>query len=284
MEARVTGEAGLPIRLARRVGSASPGALPEPREHRSLKMPIYLYIDRGTLVHRLNPTVKVFALFIMFWSVYWVDHPLALIPLGLLMLIIAQVTRSWPNFYRLRWLFILLIFFTTLAWMVFYRKGPPLIHLPLIHFSRTSILFGLGRGLKLTELLATSVLFLSTTRVEEFTAGLSRLGVPYRVGFAITLAFRLVPLFIDSAVTIVQAQSLRGYEFNRGGPLERVKRYVPVMIPVFMGALRKANNMAMALEARGFGKTTRPTSFIAYPVKVSDVCSFAIIAALGVGY
>ena len=123
-------------------------------------MPIYLYIDRGSLIHRLNPTVKVFALITMFWSVYWVDQPLALLPLGLLMLIVAQVTHSWPNFYRLRWLFILLIFFTTLAWMVFYRKGPALINLPLIHFSRTSILFGLGRGLKLAELLATSVLFL----------------------------------------------------------------------------------------------------------------------------
>jgi energy-coupling factor transport system permease protein len=244
-------------------------------------VPIYLYIDHGSVIHRLNPTVKVFALVTMFWSVYWVDQPLALVPLGLLMLVIAQVTQAWPNFYRLRWLFILLIFFTTLAWMVFYRKGPPLINLPLIHFSRSSILFGLGRGLKLAELLATSVLFLSTTRVEEFTAGLSRLGVPYRAGFAITLAFRLVPLFIDSAITIVQAQSLRGYDFNRGNPFERVRRYVPVIIPVFMGALRKANNMAMALEARGFGISNEPTSYIDYPMRRSDRIAFVLLIGIG---
>ena len=222
-------------------------------------MPIFLYIERATFIHRLHPTVKVFALFVMFWSVYWVDHPLALLPLGLVMLALAQFTGAWPNFYRLRWLFILVILSTTLAWMVFYRKGPALINLPLIHLSRASLVFGLGRGLKLAELLATSVLFLSTTKVEEFTAGLARLGVPYRVGFAITLAFRLVPLFIDSALTVLQAQNLRGYDFNRGGPLERVKRYVPVLIPVFMGALRKANAMAMALEARGFGMSRQPT-------------------------
>ena len=137
-------------------------------------MPIYLYIDRGSIVHRLNPTVKVFALFTMFWSVYWVDHPLALLPLGLVMVAFAQLTGSWPNFYRLRWLFILVILSTTLAWMVFYRQGPALIKLPLIHLSRASLVFGLGRGLKLAELLATSVLFLSTTKVEEFTAGLAR--------------------------------------------------------------------------------------------------------------
>lgn len=247
-------------------------------------MPIFLYIERPTFIHRLHPTVKVFALFVMFWSVYWVDHPLALLPLGLVMLALAEFTGAWPNFYRLRWLFILVILTTTIAWMVFYRRGSVLINLPLIHLSGASLVFGLGRGLKLAELLATSVLFLSTTKVEEFTAGLARLGVPYRVGFAITLSFRLVPLFIDSALTVVQAQNLRGYDFNRGGPLERVKRYVPVLIPVFMGALRKANSMAMALEARGFGMSRQPTSFIDYPVKPSDIAATVALFALGAAY
>jgi energy-coupling factor transport system permease protein len=247
-------------------------------------MPIFLYIDRGTFVHRLHPTVKVFALFVMFWSVYWVDHPLALLPLALVMLAAAQFTGSWPNFYRLRWWFLMVVLFTTLAWMVFYRQGPALINLPLLHLSRASLVFGFGRGLKLAELLATSVLFLSTTKVEEFTAGLARLGVPYRVGFAITLSFRLVPLFMDSALTVVQAQTLRGYDFNRGGPFTRIKRYVPVVIPVFMGALRKANAMAMALEARGFGMSHQPTSFIEYRVEPGDMAAAAVLFLLGATY
>jgi energy-coupling factor transport system permease protein len=243
-------------------------------------MPIFLYIGRDTFVHRLHPTVKVLALFVMFWSVYWVDHPLALLPLALVMAALAEITGAWPNFYRLRWLFILVILTTTVAWMVFYRRGPALINLPLIHFSRASLVFGVGRGLKLAELLATSVLFLSTTKVEEFTAGLARLGVPYRVGFAITLSFRLVPLFIDAALTVVQAQRLRGYDFDQGGPLERVRRYVPVVIPVFMGALRKANSMAMALEARGFGMSRQPTSFIEYPVEPGDIAAVCVLFML----
>jgi energy-coupling factor transport system permease protein len=247
-------------------------------------MPIYLYIERTGVLHRLHPTVKVYALFVMFWSVYWVDHPLALVPLGVLMLAAAESAGAWPNFYRLRWLFIMVIIFTTLAWMIFYRRGPALIDLKIIHLSRASILFGFGRGLKLAELLATSVLFLSTTKIEEFTLGLSTLGVPYRAGFAISLAFRLAPLFMDSAVTVYQAQSLRGYDFNRGGPLERIRRYVPVIIPVFMGALRKANAMAMALEARGFGRISQPTSFIEYPVQARDLIAAAILTMIGAAY
>lgn len=247
-------------------------------------MPIYLYLDRGTFIHRLHPTVKVLAIFVMFWSVYWVDHPLALLPLGLMLAWAAAFTRAWPNFYRLRWLFILVVAMTTLSWMVFYRQGRPLLVAGPFYLSRASLTFGFGRGIKLGELLATSVIFLSTTKVEEFTIGLARLGVPYRAGFAITLAFRLAPLFIDSALTVMQAQSLRGHDFNRGGPVARVKRYVPVMVPVFMGALRKANNMAMALEARGFGLSARPTSFVAYPFRPSDLAAAVLMVGLALLY
>jgi len=247
-------------------------------------MAIYLYLDRDTFVHRLHPTVKVVALFVMFWSVYWVDNPIALLPLGIFMLWVAQATGSWRNFYRYRWYFLILIFTTTIVWMFFYRRGTPLINLPFIHVSRSSLVFGLGRGIKLAELLAASVLFLSTTRVEEFTVGLAKLGVSYRVGFAISLAFRLVPLFIDSAMTIVDAQKLRGYDFDHGRLFERMRRYVTVVIPVFMAALRRANNMAMALEARGFGLRNRPTTLIEYPVVGADLLAAMTLFVIGAGY
>jgi energy-coupling factor transport system permease protein len=196
----------------------------------------------------------------------------------------ASVTGSWRNFRALRWLFAILVFTTTISWMVFYRKGTPIVNVPIFHISRESLVFGFGRGIKLAELLATSVLFLSTTKIEEFTVGLQRMGVSYRAGFAISLAFRLVPLFIDSALTIVDAQRLRGYDFNQGGPIERVRRYVPVVVPVFMGALRKANNMAMALEARGFGRLAEPTTFIDYPIRATDVAAFAVLIAIAAAH
>ena len=76
--------------------------------------------------------------------------------------------------------------------------------------------------------------------------------MPYKLGFTMTLAFRLVPVFLDAAVTVVQAQRCRGFNFDEGNLVQRARRYVPVIVPVFMGALRRADGMAMALEARGF--------------------------------
>jgi energy-coupling factor transport system permease protein len=243
-----------------------------------------LYLDRGTWIHRLHPAVKLFGLFIMFWSVFWVDHPAALLPAGAVMVLLVQASRSWPNFYAFRWFLILMIPPTMLEWMAVYRAGPPVVNLWVVHLSRQAVLFGSGRGLRLALLLSSSILFLSTTTIEEFTTSLVTFRVPHRVAFAMSLAFRLVPLFMDSALTVVQAQRLRGYDFNQGNLLQRMKRYVPALIPVFMGALRRANNMAMALEARGFGLRTTPTSFIEYHVERRDVIALIALTAMGLVY
>ncbi len=243
-----------------------------------------LYLDRATVIHRLHPIVKLAALFVLFWSAFWVDQPLALLPIAILMGLLAHIAGAWPNFRAFRWFILLIIPPTMIQWMVVYRQGPPILNLWIIHLSRPSILFGLGKGLKLAELLAASILFLSTTSIEEFSTSLVSLRVPYRVAFAMSLAFRLVPLFIDSAITVVQAQSLRGYDFNRGNAFERMRRYVPALIPVFMGALRRANNMAMALEARGFGMGGRPTSLADYRMRPQDVAALGFLLLLGTSY
>ena len=240
-----------------------------------------LYIDRGSIVHRLHPTLKIFALFAAFWSIYWIDNPIVLVPFMAAEIAVAFAIGAGENLYRFRWFFLLIVLPTMITWMISYRRGTPIINLPLIHASKQSILFGLGKGMKVAALVLASVLFLSSTKVEELSVGLSHLGFPYRFGFTITLAFRLVPLFIDSALTVVDAQRLRGYDFDAGGPFERVRRYVPVIIPVFMGALRKANNMAMALEARGFGRNNPPTSFIEYRIHSRDAEAFVVLMAVG---
>jgi energy-coupling factor transport system permease protein len=239
-----------------------------------------VYIDRDTAVHRLHPTVKIFGLFIAFWTFYWIDNPWTLAPFIAIELGLAALMGAGGNVWRARYFIAMLTVPTIITWMAFYRRGTPLVHIPLIHVSDASMAFGLGKGMKVGALVLASVLFLSSTKVEELAVGLGRLGFPYRLGFTITLAFRLVPLFVESALTVVDAQRLRGFDFDVGGPLERVRRYVPVVIPVFMGALRKANNMAIALEARGFGRSNQPTSFIEYRLHLRDAVASVFLIAM----
>lgn len=247
---------------------------------------MYLYLDERTWVHRLHPLVRLLGMIAVFVAAYVVERPLGELPIlgGIAVLLIA--TRSLRNVYRLRYLFVLIFVTTVVIWTLFY--GPdgaaPLWAWGPITVSRTAPWFGLGMGLKLVCFLASGLLFLSVTRIEEFAYALTRLGLPYKVGFTMTMAFRLVPVFVASAVTVVQAQRCRGLDFDRGSPWQRIRRYVPVMVPVFMGALRRADQMAMTLDARGFQASARRTVLEPYQVGAADVVAVAVLFVIVAAY
>jgi energy-coupling factor transport system permease protein len=243
-------------------------------------MPLFLYLDRRTFVHQRHPLVKVLGLLLFFVAAFMVDHPLFILPISAGIFALILYTRSMQNIYRLRLLFFFIFVFTIIIWSVFYGRGSPLALFPALPVTREGILFGFGTALKLSTFLATGLLFLSTTRIEEFSYAFTLLGLPYRIGFTITLAFRLVPLFLDAAFTVIQAQRCRGLDISRGPLLQRLRQYVLVMIPVFMGALRRADQMAVALEVRGFNSGRPRTSYQRIAWREAD--TLAMLLMLGV--
>jgi energy-coupling factor transport system permease protein len=247
---------------------------------------MYLYLDRGTWVHRLHPVVRLFGMIAVFIAAFVVERPLWQVPLLIALVGLLIWTGSLPNVWRLRWLFALIFIMTVLIWTFFYGPdgAPPLLTLGPLVVSRTAPWFALGTALKLEMFLGSGILFLSITRIEEFAYALTRVGLPYKVGFTMTMAFRLVPVFVDAAATVIQAQRCRGLDFERGSLWERVRRYIPVMVPVFMGALRRADQMAMALDARGFQAERVRTVLQTYPVTARDAAVTALLAGMVVLY
>ena len=242
-------------------------------------MRVNLYLDRRTFLHGLHPLVKLGLLAATFASVYGIDRPLAVAPvaLGLAGLLIASGATA--NVRRFAVMFLAVPVASFVMWTFFYGYGQSAALLAPRPRAE-AIEFAAGMALKLESFLAASVLFLSITRVEEFTEALRALGMPYRMSFAIAMAFRLVPLFLTSALSVVAAQRARGLDFSRGGVLARLARYMPVVVPVFMGALRRADAMAMALETRGFGRQTRRTSFARSRFTARDAGVSALLLAV----
>lgn len=249
-------------------------------------MALSLYLDHRTWVHRLHPIIRLMAMVSIFISAFVVERPQWLLPLALLVATLVVWTRSLRNIYRLRYLFGLIFVMTFLIWT--WRYGPdgaaPWLVLGPLEISHTAPLFALGMALKLLVFLASGILFLSVTRIEELAYALNRLGIPYKIGFTMTLAFRLVPVFLDAAMTVVQAQRCRGLDFDRGGLWQRLRRYVPVIVPVFMGGLRRADGMAMTLEARGFQTGTRRTMLQQFDVGLPDAAMAVGLMALTAAY
>ncbi len=245
-------------------------------------MRVFLYIERVSRLHSLHPVVKLIGMIILFAAAFACERPLAVVPLLAGVAVGLTVAQAWGNIYRLRLLFVMIFVMTLIIWTLFFRGGVPLVSWWRIQISLAGMSFALAMACKLVTFLAVGTLFLSTTTIEEFAYALTRFGFPYRLGFTMTLAFRLVPVFVDAATTVVQAQRCRGFNFDEGSLVQRMRRYVPVLVPVFMIALRRADGMAMALEMRGFQSGRERTVMVERRIRLAD--SLVILLLMAVGY
>ena len=239
-------------------------------------MQIYIYSEKESQVHRIHPVVKIVLLLVYFQMAMTFQHPVYLFSLLIFLLFLAAIGGALKAIWKFRFVLVVLFTLSFLLWALFYRGGEPVPGRSFLHFSRDGLLFGAGMGLRLSSMMIAGILFLTTTRVESFSHGLNMMGIPYKVSFALTLAFRLVPLFIESALTIIEAQRSRGLELEGVNIGKKIKGYIPLIIPVFASSLRASDNLALALEARAFGFAEKRTSFIEYSFGMRDSVALLI--------
>jgi energy-coupling factor transport system permease protein len=237
-----------------------------------------LYLGRNTAIHRLDPRAKILGLSAAFVLALAFNHPAFVAGVALAVVFLALLARCLANLWRLRAILLALLVFSSVLWPLMLRGPTEIARIGPLLLTRESVLFGIAVGLRLDAIVVAGLIFLSTTRVEEFTAGLRRLGLPFPVGFAFSLAFRFVPTFIDSAYAIIQAQRSRGLDLEHGGPLTRVRRHVPLLIPAIVGAIRNTDLLAMALESRGFGGSTPRSDYLEMRMRWQDVAVCLLLA------
>jgi energy-coupling factor transport system permease protein len=245
-----------------------------------------VYLDRCTFLHRRDSRAKMAALGAFFVTALAFNHPAYAAGTWAVVLIVAAASRSVENLWRIRALLLLLLAFAALLWPLFAKGPTPLFRFGPLTASRESALYGLAVGLRLSAMVAAGMVFMSTTRVEEFGDGLRRLGLPYAVSFALAAAVRLVPTFLGSSASVVEAQKARGLDLESGNPLARLRKHVPVLVPVFVAAIRTTDLTAMALESKGFGAHHRRTYYLQLRMRAADwAClALALVAAAAAVY
>ena len=217
-----------------------------------------IYLDRNTIFHRLDPRTKIFVLMTVFVVVLYFEHPLWVLPISLLIILQGFLSKSLVNLKRIRFILIILTISSLILWTLF-TKGETRLFGPV---TVEGMLYSFNRILVMTSLITEGMIFLSTPRTEEFVLGMIRLGLPYRVGFAISTALRMVPTIFSSVTIIGQAQRSRGLDLDSGNLIERVRKYLPLLVPVFVSTIRGTNVFGMALESKGFGAREKRTFFL----------------------
>jgi len=243
-----------------------------------------LYVDRDTFLHRLNARSKLGLLCGIFVMAYVFGDPLwVFLPLAATFLALVAV-GGWPNFKRLSFIVVALFLVGFAVWPAFtHGGGATLLSTPFGTLTEREVLFALGRSERIAVFIIGGLLFVTTTSNEELVAGMRSLGIPFAFCFALATALRLFPTFLGSANTVRQAQAARGHEVGGRNPVSLLRSYIPLMIPVFMTAIRNVQTQAMALEARGFDTRGTRSFYNRQPFSPTDWAVTGVGLALAVG-
>jgi len=225
-----------------------------------------IYLDNNSFIHRMDPRTKILVFLMTFVALLLFEDPLWMLPVGFLIFLQLFVSGAVKNLRRIRYILIVLTVSSMVLWNFFSQGVTPLFWV----FELESFYFSIARTLLMTLMISAGMILISTTRNEELILGMIRLGMPYRVGFAISTALRLVPTIATSTMTISQAQRSRGLNLDSGSVFDRVRKFLPLLVPVFISTIRSTNIFAMALESKGFGARDQRTYYLNLHMQKGD--------------
>jgi len=226
------------------------------------------YMPGNTVVHRLDPRTKILLTVVYIAMIFCVTSPVwYVIPLLYLALCAKLAGISLKQLLKavkpLRFLLIL-----TFLLNLFFSTGTTiLIHWGFFKITKEGLMTAIHFSMRLLFLVpGTSVLTLTTSPIalcdgiEVLFKPLSKIGFPaHELAMMMTIALGFIPTLIEEADKIMKAQMARGADFESGNLLKRAKAMVPLLVPLFVSAFRRAGELAMAMEARcyhgGEGRT-----------------------------
>ena len=164
--------------------------------------------------------------------------------------------------------------------ILFTREGTPLWHAGPFNVTWSGVAAGVYVTGRLLSVILLSYLFVLTTEPNDLAYTLMQIGLPYRYGFMLITALRLVPLFEEEARTVYQAQLVRGIAYDRGGPRRFLTLARQFLLPLLVSAMSKVDALAVSMEGRCFGKYPRRTFLRAVHFTRRDGVALGVLAIL----
>ena len=219
------------------------------------------YVPGNSFIHRLDPRTKIIVIFCFVIIVFFANNLLSYSLLTLFVFFSVIITFI-PIRFILKGLtpIWILIIFTFLLHFFLTKEGPVLFEIFSINIHKGGIIQGLVISLRLFLLvLMTSLLTLTTTPI-EITDAIENLLQPLRkfkfpvheLALMMSISLRFIPTLMQETDKISKAQASRGVDYRTGPVKDRIKAIIPLLVPLFVSAFKRAEELAMAMEARGY--------------------------------
>lgn len=216
------------------------------------------YFPGETIIHRLDPRVKLLSTFAFIIALFFINsfYPYILV---LAFILSAIKLSKVPLSYIIKGLKpLLLIISITFLINLFMTRGEILFEIGPLDVTKEGLIQATFMALRLIFLvMGTSLLTLTTSPIsltdgiERLLKPLSKVGVPaHELAMMMTIALRFIPTLLEETDKIMKAQMARGADFESGNIMNRAKSLVPLLVPLFVSAFRRADELAMAMEAR----------------------------------
>lgn len=251
------------------------------------------YYPGQSFLHRLDPRLKfIFSLLFMV-LLFLLKRPLAIAGYAIFLFVLIGLSRIPVKLVLKSLKSVMFIAIFAFLINIFAIPGESLLKLGPLNITREGLETGLRMALRLFLLILTSSLFLtlSTTplmiadAIEALLKPLARFGFPsHELAMMMSIALRFVPTLIEETDKIMKAQSSRGADYDTGGVFARARGLVSVLIPLFVSAFKRADDLAVAMEARcyrgGEGRTKMRQLQYRKADGLAALCFIAVSAAL----
>lgn len=245
------------------------------------------YYQTESPIHRLDPRVKLIATFAYIISLFvvhsWMGYLIAAVAVA-----IVIAASHVPFGYIMRGMkAVMMILMITVIFNLFLTEGRPLVHFWKLTITYEGVDFASKMAVRLIFLIIGSSLMTLTTTpnqltdaLEDVLGPLKKIHVPvHEISMMMSIALRFIPILMEETDKIMKAQMARGADFESKNLMKKIQSLVPLLVPLFISAFRRANDLAMAMEARCYRGGDGRTKMKPLVYCRRDYAAYALLAA-----
>lgn len=216
------------------------------------------YYQADSVIHKLDPRVKLIATITFIISLFVVKNAFGYIIAALFLLSAIKLSKVPFRFMVKGMKTIIFLLLITVRFNLFLTPGEALVSVWKLTITKEGLKSAVFMAIRLTFLIIGSSVMTLTTTPNNLTDGMERLMGPlkifkvpvHEVAMMMSIALRFIPVLLEETDKIMKAQIARGADFESGNLIKKAKSLVPLLVPLFISAFRRANDLAMAMEAR----------------------------------
>ncbi|MGY0694047.1 energy-coupling factor transporter transmembrane component T family protein [Virgibacillus sp. FSP13] len=243
------------------------------------------YVPGNSIIHRLDPRTKITIIFFFVFIVFFANSVLSYAILTVFALVSVMTTRI-PIKFILKGLMPVwfLIVFTFILHLIVTKEGTVLVEIFSFKIYSGALIQGFAISMRFFLLiLITSLLTLTTTpieitdAIEDMLHPLKKIKFPvHELALMMSISLRFIPTLMQETEKISRAQASRGVDFKTGPIKERAKAVVPLLVPLFVSAFKRAEELAMAMEARGYQGGEGRTKLRELKIEKRDIAIYVL--------